>query len=104
MQRATATGETLDLARTSAPTTPPHAATTASPHQAAPTVQTALDAAPVVAPATTADVVGPTASPFASATAADLDELARRLTEPLLRRVRGQLLVDRERRGTRVDL
>ncbi|NUU15794.1 hypothetical protein HP550_00830, partial [Cellulomonas humilata] len=47
---------------------------------------------------------GGSPSPFAAASAADLDELARRLTPPLLRRVRGQLLVDRERRGVRVDL
>ena len=47
---------------------------------------------------------GGSTSPFASASAADLDELARRLTLPLLRRVRGQLLVDRERRGVRADL
>ncbi|WP_456819085.1 hypothetical protein [Cellulomonas sp. URHB0016] len=42
--------------------------------------------------------------PFASASAADLDELARRLTAPMLRRMRGQLLVDRERRGMRADV
>jgi hypothetical protein len=42
--------------------------------------------------------------PFASASAADLDELARRLTVPMLRRMRGQLLVDRERRGMRADV
>ncbi|NKY41603.1 hypothetical protein HGA02_19400, partial [Cellulomonas septica] len=46
---------------------------------------------------------GSGASPFATATPADLDELARRLMTPLMRRVRGQLLVDRERRGTRID-
>ncbi|NNH09153.1 hypothetical protein HLB10_18975, partial [Cellulomonas fimi] len=50
-----------------------------------------------------AGVAGAGTSPFAAATPADLDELARRLMTPLMRRVRGQLLVDRERRGTRTD-
>ncbi|WP_273652790.1 hypothetical protein [Cellulomonas fimi] len=76
-----------------------------------PTVQRAEDAAPpppppapVVAPdAASAAPESSGASPFAAATPADLDELARRLMTPLMRRVRGQLLVDRERRGTRID-
>jgi len=71
------------------------------------TVQTLVEGPPVPT-ATPPDTAAPPnaggASPFASASAADLDELARRLTAPLLRRVRGQLLVDRERRGVRADL
>lgn len=76
-----------------------------------PTVQRSDDApppppapTPVAAPdAGGAAPEGSAASPFAAATPADLDELARRLMTPLMRRVRGQLLVDRERRGTRTD-
>ncbi|MDN5768099.1 MAG: hypothetical protein L0H96_20500 [Humibacillus sp.] len=36
-------------------------------------------------------------------TAAELDELARRLYDPLASRLRAELLVDRERRGRRTD-
>ncbi|WP_435738070.1 hypothetical protein V5D56_05610 [Cellulosimicrobium sp. PMB13] len=36
-------------------------------------------------------------------TEAELDDLARRLTDPLLRRLRQEVLVDRERLGLRVD-
>ncbi|WP_160142875.1 hypothetical protein, partial [Cellulomonas algicola] len=87
------------------PTLPPE------PPAATPTVQRSDDAAPpppVATPVAAADAAGAApegsgASPFATATPADLDELARRLMTPLMRRVRGQLLVDRERRGTRID-
>jgi len=37
-------------------------------------------------------------------TAAQVDDLARRLTPPLLRRLRAQLLLDRERLGVRTDV
>ncbi|MDC7122582.1 hypothetical protein OMK64_13660 [Cellulomonas fimi] len=89
-----------------APTTVPP-----EPPAARPTLQRSDDAAPpppVATPVVAPDAAGEApdgsgASPFASATPADLDELARRLMTPLMRRVRGQLLVDRERRGTRTD-
>lgn len=85
-----------------------------APSDPEPAAEPAPEPEPAAAPPSTpaATVTAPTsgtpapagASPFATASAADLDELARRLTPPLLRRVRGQLLVDRERRGVRVDL
>ncbi|GCE77864.1 hypothetical protein CBZ_29200 [Cellulomonas biazotea] len=77
------------------PTAPVQRAEDGAPIASAPPV--ALDAASGTAAA------GASASMFAAASPADLDELARKLMPPLMRRVRGQLLVDRERRGIRTD-
>jgi hypothetical protein len=63
-----------------------------------PVVQRAADEAP---PAPSKPVAAPTASGPAAAT--DLDELARRLYDPLTARLRAELWLDRERAGLVTD-
>jgi hypothetical protein len=46
---------------------------------------------------------GAAASPAGAASPKELDELARRLYDPLATRLRSELLLDRERRGLRTD-
>ncbi|GAA1769330.1 hypothetical protein GCM10009712_16650 [Pseudarthrobacter sulfonivorans] len=40
----------------------------------------------------------------AAATPEQLEELAKRLTGPLIRRIKAEMLLDRERRGLRTDV
>jgi len=103
---------------------PPIAMPVAAPHLALddgppePTAQRAMEPT-AAAPAATqvAQVApgnGPMSGPHGSSsgasaltgalTAAQVDDLARRLTPPLLRRLRAQLLLDRERLGVRTDV
>ena len=46
---------------------------------------------------------GPTGSASPAESSAQIDELARKLFDPLMLQLRAELLVDRERRGLRTD-
>lgn len=82
-----------------APTAVPAAAPTSVSASAPPT---AVSTAPVPPTAGNAGRSSSPAGRFAM-TEAELDDLARRLTDPLLRRLRHEVLVDRERLGLRID-
>jgi len=103
---------------------PPIAMQVAAPHLALddgppePTAQRAMEPTAAAPEATQVAQVapgnGPMSGPHGSSsgasaltgalTAAQVDDLARRLTPPLLRRLRAQLLLDRERLGVRTDV
>jgi hypothetical protein len=74
-----------------------------------PSVQTdagsppAVAAQPVPGAATNASV-GKQAPGASAATPEQLEELAKRLTGPLIRRIKSEMLLDRERRGLRTDV
>ena len=58
-------------------------------------------------PVTGAAAIGPAGKQAAGAPAAtpeQLEELAKRLTGPLIRRIKAEMLLDRERRGLRTDV
>ena len=104
--------------------TTPTATQVAAPHLALddgppePTAQRAMEPTAAAPEATQVAQVapgnGPMSGPHGSSsgasaltgalTAAQVDDLARRLTPPLLRRLRAQLLLDRERLGVRTDV
>ena len=48
--------------------------------------------------------VRPQAAATPAATPEQLEELAKRLTGPLIRRIKAEMLLDRERRGLRTDM
>jgi hypothetical protein len=82
---------------------PPGDSPPAEEPSAAPTVQQQVETASP-APAATAPAAAPAgAPPTAGAAAADLDEMARRLFEPLSARLRAELWLDRERAGLVTD-
>jgi hypothetical protein len=87
----------LQTATEPPPTSPPPEDQTAAP-AAEPPVETA---APSPTAAAAAGAVA--AAPTAGAAAADLDEMARRLFEPLSARLRAELWLDRERAGLVTD-
>jgi hypothetical protein len=48
--------------------------------------------------------MGANAGGAPAATPEQLEELAKRLTGPLIRRIKAEMLLDRERRGLRTDV
>ncbi len=70
-------------------------------------LQPAAEAPPPAPPPTEAPAAGPAptaAAPGGGAPAPDLDEMARRLYEPLSARLRAELWLDRERAGVMGDV
>ena len=68
-------------------------------------VQGGTDAAPAGSAAHGPAARGATASGIpAGATPEQLEELAKRLAGPLIRRIKAEMLLDRERRGLRTDV
>jgi hypothetical protein len=86
------------------PATPPPVA---SPDEAAPPATSAagtdIGAAPPVGAAPAGATAAAGGAPGAASSPQQLDELARRLYDPLASRLRAELLLDRERRGLRTD-
>ena len=104
-----ATASPLALAPAPVPTTAPAPVPTTAPapQTAAPEAPPSALTIPVTqAPTTATATAQPPKSgdPFAALTPVQLEDLARRLTDPLLRRLRAETLRDRDRLGLRTDL
>jgi hypothetical protein len=87
----------------------PPAAASGSSFDAGASVQADTGSPPAGAgqPVTGVAAIGPAGKEAAGATAAtpeQLEELAKRLTGPLIRRIKAEMLLDRERRGLRTDV
>jgi hypothetical protein len=108
---ATPVSPRLDLPAASygAPGTPVQRQDAVAPPPEAPPEAAPVETPPAAAPPAGAPAAGASGAPGAAGGAAaqtpeQLEELARRLVGPLTRRLKAEMLLDRERRGLRTDL